>query len=100
VPRFHTAREKVPCPNEFKKAVMEELRTRLLEAFRDVVRTIEIDGLRVELQEGWVLVRPSGTEPVIRITAEGRTAQEAHELASKALEVVKKTTEEFSARSF
>ncbi|OYT50747.1 phosphoglucosamine mutase [Candidatus Bathyarchaeota archaeon ex4484_135] len=100
VPHFHTAREKVPCPNEFKKAVMEELRTRLLEAFRDVVRTIEIDGLRVELQEGWVLVRPSGTEPVIRITAEGRTAQEAHELASKALEVVKKTTEEFSARSF
>ncbi len=98
IPRFHTARDKIPCRNELKEAVMEELRTRLLEAFKDVVRTIEVDGLRIELQEGWVLVRPSGTEPVIRVTAEGRTAHLTRELLSKAVKVVKEATEEFSAR--
>lgn len=35
------------------------------------------DGLRVETEEGWYLVRASGTEPKIRITAEGKTASVA-----------------------
>lgn len=29
-----------------------------------------LDGVRVEYRDGWVLIRPSGTEPRIRITAE------------------------------
>lgn len=31
-----------------------------------------IDGVRLELPDGWILVRPSGTEPVIRVTVESR----------------------------
>ncbi len=31
-----------------------------------------IDGIRVATGDGWVLVRPSGTEPKIRVTAEAR----------------------------
>ena len=34
-----------------------------------------LDGVRVRQERGWFLVRPSGTEPLVRITAEGRTEE-------------------------
>lgn len=32
-----------------------------------------VDGLRLSFQDGWLLIRPSGTEPKLRITAEAKT---------------------------
>jgi phosphoglucosamine mutase len=42
-----------------------------------------IDGIRVDTETGWVLVRPSGTEPKIRITAEAR--EDVDELVDKVM---------------
>jgi phosphomannomutase len=50
----------------------------------------ERDGMRVEHKNGWVQIRKSNTEPVIRIYAEGRTAEEAEYLADNVIEIVKK----------
>ena len=36
-----------------------------------------MDGCKVYLEDGWVIVRFSGTEPRVRIFAEGRTEEEA-----------------------
>ncbi|NIU81699.1 hypothetical protein GWN63_05610, partial [Candidatus Bathyarchaeota archaeon] len=36
------------------------------------------------LKQGWVLVRPSGTEPVIRITCEGQTKEAVEEILKTA----------------
>jgi len=38
------------------------------------------DGWRLDYGDGWVLARPSGTEPVVRAYAEARTESRAHEL--------------------
>ncbi len=38
------------------------------------------DGIRVNFHDGWLLVRPSGTEPKIRITAEARTRQRTDQI--------------------
>jgi len=40
-----------------------------------------IDGLRIDFAEGWVHMRKSNTEPIIRIYAEAKTAEKANELA-------------------
>jgi phosphomannomutase len=42
------------------------------------------DGLRVDLPDGWVHVRPSNTEPIARIIAEAETADRAEALAAEA----------------
>lgn len=51
----------------------------------------ERDGLWIEHSYGWIQVRKSNTEPIIRIYAEGRTSQEADDLANSIIEIVKKT---------
>ncbi len=51
-----------------KRETMETVRERAAE-YEQVSR---LDGVRVELGDAWVLVRASGTEPVVRITAEAR----------------------------
>ena len=42
-----------------------------------------IDGYRLDYGDSWVLVRPSGTEPVVRIYAEARSEERASELAGE-----------------
>jgi phosphomannomutase len=50
----------------------------------------ERDGMRIEHKDGWVQIRKSNTEPVIRIYAEGRSVAEADNLADTVIGIVKK----------
>lgn len=43
-----------------------------------------MDGVRVTTDDGWFLLRASGTEPVVRVTAEAREAEAADRLLAKA----------------
>jgi phosphomannomutase len=51
----------------------------------------ERDGLWIDNKNGWVQIRKSNTEPIMRIYAEGRTSQEADDLANTVIGIVKKT---------
>ncbi len=53
--------------------------------------TDERDGLWIEHINGWVQIRKSNTEPIMRIYAEGRTSEEADDLADMVIRIVKKT---------
>ncbi len=53
--------------------------------------TDERDGLWVEHQNGWVQIRKSNTEPIMRIYAEGRTSEEAEDIAGTVIRIVKKS---------
>jgi len=46
-----------------------------------VVRISTVDGIKYLMADGsWLLIRPSGTEPVLRVYAEGRTSQMVQDL--------------------
>ena len=76
LPTFFMAKEKRKCPDEKKNDVMKRIRQRLGNRV-----TSTIDGIRVDIKNrGWFLVRPSGTEPLIRIYVEGKTENDLKQL--------------------
>ncbi len=47
------------------------------------------DGLRIDFEDGWVHMRKSNTEPIIRIYAESSSTEKANELAVKMINQIK-----------
>ena len=70
--------------------LQEGLKARLAEDFksfagRKVLRSNRIDGCKMEFEDGsWTLMRPSGTEPVMRIYAEASSPSASRQLAEDA----------------
>ncbi|AEH37693.1 phosphoglucosamine mutase [Halopiger xanaduensis] len=68
-----------------KAAVMDAVRTRVSDRYDDVDT---LDGVRVETDDGWFLLRASGTQPLVRVTAEARDADAAERVFEEARELV------------
>jgi phosphomannomutase len=67
VPEYPTHSEAVDCPDDVKFSVVAALAKTYREKF---ARVNEMDGVRVDLDKGWALIRCSNTSPVIRLTIE------------------------------
>ncbi|MEF8886747.1 MAG: phosphoglucosamine mutase [Haloarculaceae archaeon] len=68
---------------EDKEPVMDRVREQVQrEEDEEAVSTL--DGVRVEREGGWFLVRASGTQPLVRLTAEARTEEDAAGLLADA----------------
>jgi phosphoglucosamine mutase len=53
------------------------------------LKASKIDGMKLDFKDGWLLVRASGTEPKIRLTAEAKTEARAQQLYNQGIEAVK-----------
>jgi len=78
VPRYSIVKEKLVCPANKSPRILKMLRNDYA-SFRLDVR----DGIKVTLPDGWFLVRPSNTEPVIRVVAEAKDEQQAKDLVAR-----------------
>lgn len=67
LPSFRTIKKAVRCPEELKDKVTE-----LIASEHPGDRMDRTDGLKFLYDDGWVLLRPSGTEPKYRIYSESR----------------------------
>ncbi len=47
-----------------------------------------VDGVKFDFEDGWVHLRKSNTEPIVRVYAEHSTLEKANELASKVMDAV------------
>jgi phosphoglucosamine mutase len=73
----------------YKKMDMSQLKANLL-ALKPVL-TSDIDGFKLDFSDGWLLARPSGTEPKVRLTAEAKTQAKVKQLYDRGLEAVLKS---------
>ncbi|HAN19579.1 MAG: phosphoglucosamine mutase [Bacteroidetes bacterium GWC2_33_15] len=53
-------------------------------------QVVDIDGVKIEFEHGWVHLRKSNTEPIIRIYAESKDMNSANELAGKIISEIRK----------
>ena len=96
VPEYVTLRENIPCRNDYKHKVVASLETALFSAFPDYTELSTVDGVRLALKSGWLLIRASGTEPLIRLTVEGESLKAAKDIMSRGAALIKRHIEDWT----
>jgi len=91
MPRLFFEKAKVFCPDEFKESVMARVKEKAHLFASDKINTL--DGLRLEFPDSWMLIRASGTEPVIRVISESTSRTQTNELIDKGKELVQDLVE-------
>jgi phosphomannomutase/phosphoglucomutase len=67
---------RVDCPDDKKFEIVR----RAVEAFKKEYRVVDIDGARVEFDDGWGLVRASNTQPVLVMRFEAVNEKRLNEI--------------------
>lgn len=79
IPRYAMVKQKAQITPELKNKLSEKIQA----AFSEQTLNTS-DGVRVDWADRWVHVRPSNTEPIIRLIAEAATARQAQDLIDQA----------------
>ena len=66
---------------------VDAILAKVKECYKDE-RVNDKDGVKIDFADGWVHLRKSNTEPIIRVYSEAATMEEADALAGKVIEIV------------
>jgi len=85
LPHFHMEKNEVKCDWQHKgrviREIIEENKNREIELF---------EGVRINNENGWVLILPDSERPVCNVYAEGASEEYARELAAEFTDKIKK----------
>ena len=85
--KAYTPEIRIDCPDDKKFEIVREL----TETFRSKYEVIDIDGVRVDFDDGWALIRASNTQPVIVLRFEAKNEARLIEL----VEIVKEKIDRY-----
>jgi len=84
-PEYVIAKKKlVLSPDADFNTILDRVRSHFSRYFID-----ERDGMKIEMENGWVQIRKSNTEPIMRVYAEAKNDKEADDLADSVIKIVK-----------
>ncbi|MBI2079929.1 phosphoglucosamine mutase [Candidatus Micrarchaeota archaeon] len=87
IPKYYNEKIKIEADQSRKEKIIQKIKEY---AKKNKFNIIDIDGVRINFEDSWVIVRASGTEPYIRIFAEAKDKKRAKDL----IEEYKKLTGE------
>ncbi len=90
LPEYCLKRDKVAIPPEMKNSIMREVRNNSQGKIQD------IDGIKIIHEDHWILVRPSGTEPILRVTVETKSDSQCEKLLKDNINWVKEIISDLS----
>ncbi|MGD0277609.1 MAG: phosphomannomutase/phosphoglucomutase, partial [Syntrophales bacterium] len=92
VPKTYTTPEiRLDCPDHIKFQVVEAVK----EHFRKDYPIIDIDGVRIPFRDGWGLLRPSNTQPVVVLRFEASTEKRLAEIKNLVEDALHRTMMDF-----
>lgn len=83
LPSYRSQKRKVECPDDLKVEVMDKIAQATCEYEVDTK-----DGVKIFTEEGWVIIRPSGTEPIFRCFAEAKKEEDAKKMVEWGISLV------------
>jgi phosphomannomutase/phosphoglucomutase len=95
LPKYALVKQKVKVPDAKKNAVMGALVEEVKGGKEKAKKVDTRDGVKIYTDDGWVLIRKSGTEPFVRVFAESKDEAKARALVQR----FTKRVEEFAARA-
>ena len=88
LPVYYASKTKIECPDDEKEFVMSSI--------ADEIKTTTdfeldlTDGVKILKDDGWVIIRPSGTEPIFRCFSESDSQKKADEMTEWGLGLIEK----------
>ncbi|MEM3396143.1 MAG: phosphoglucosamine mutase [Thermoplasmata archaeon] len=93
-PKFYQRKEALHCEDTLKEKVMKRV-LKVLKTEFPGEKFVDIDGYKVCFGDNaWLLVRKSGTEPLIRVFSDAPSDARANTLVQKGLQILKEAIEE------
>jgi len=83
LPQYAIEKTKITLAPEKTPAALDAVEKHFAQASAD-----RLDGLRLDWDDRWLLIRASNTEPIVRIIAEAKTSQIAQQLCEEAAQVI------------
>lgn len=86
MPAYYNSKARLECTTERKQLILKKFKEKVK---RDG-KINDMDGVRVDFDDSWVILRASGTENLMRIFAEARSQKKADEILRKYKRIVEK----------
>ena len=79
---------KIECPDDKKSEVMNKIAKEIDDTTDYNIDTT--DGVKILRDDGWIIIRPSGTEPIFRCFAESDSQEKSTEMTKWGISLVEK----------
>ncbi|MDR0900970.1 MAG: phosphoglucosamine mutase [Methanobrevibacter sp.] len=87
LPVYYSEKMKIECEDDIKQKVMDKIAKEVSTLGYDIDTT---DGVKIFKDDGWIIIRPSGTEPIFRCFSESNSQEAATEGAKWGISLIEK----------
>jgi len=92
LPHYYSMQKNFECDDKTKFEIIKNLKIKFSKLGFDIN---DLDGVKASNEEGWILIRPSNTEPLIRIFAEAKNEGKLKELFELGESLLREEIENF-----